>query len=200
MTDVPGSKLDRRRAARSQTLPLDATTEMRVKLTGLTRDSEKITALAGVFTVTAADKMLRVRVRPNPAANSRPPDAPERVKSDGVTATLKRVQKKDDTWEVEVEVTYPPNQPVFESFQGEWWLRDNRLTVRVAAGQGVRDRRLRDPDAGQPPPAAGVSPVQGGRREGPRRPDGEGVGIVYETPSPLAEVKVPFELKDIPLP
>ena len=31
-------------------------------------------------------------------------------------------------------------------------------------------------------------------------PTVKGWSIVYETPAPLADVKVPFELKDIPLP
>ena len=31
-------------------------------------------------------------------------------------------------------------------------------------------------------------------------PTAKGWTIVYETPAPLVEVKVPFELKDIPLP
>ena len=38
---------------------------------------------------------------------------------------------------------YPPGQPVFESFQGEWWLRD-------AETASVRDHfRVEDEDGGR---------------------------------------------------
>ena len=142
VTDVPGSKITADGGS-AQILPLDATSEMKVKLTGLTRDSDRITALAGVFTVTAAEKLLTF------AFAAPGGKLPAEQKEAGVAASLVRVQKKDDTWEIAVDVTYPPNQPVFESFQGEWWLRDNKLTLRDPKGKTfvIDDYEIPQPDS-----------------------------------------------------
>ena len=193
VTDVPGSKIVAE-AGSTRVLPTDATSEMKVKLTGLTRDSEKITALAGVFSVTAADKLLEF------AFEAPGGKLPTQQTQDRVTAALKRVQKRDDTWEVAVEVTYPEGQPVFESFQGEWWLRDNRLTVRSPQGKSfvIDDYEIPTPD--NPRPLVVVHRFKEDAAKGLGNPTAKGWSIVYETPSPLTEVKVPFELKDIPLP
>jgi hypothetical protein len=191
-TDVPGSKIEAD-ASSTQALPLDATFEMKVKLSGLTRDSEKIKLLSGVFTVTAADKLLAFAFKSDGKI-------PVEQKQDGVSAVLKRVQKKDDTWEVEVEVMYPPNQPAFESFQGEWWLRDNRLIVHSPGGKSfvIDDYEVPMPD--NPRPLRAIYRFKENPKTGLGNPTQKGWSIVYETPSPLADVKVPFELKDIPLP
>jgi hypothetical protein len=194
VTDVPGSKLSAE-VGGAQVLPLDSTSEMRVKINGLTRDSEKITTLAGVFTATGAEKLLAFSFEAPggklPALQKDPT---------GVTASLKRVQKKDDTWEVAVEVNYPPGQPVFESFQGEWWLRDNRLTVRSPEGKSfvIDDFEIPMPDS--PQPLKAVYRFKEDAAKGLGNPTKQGWSIIYETPSPLVEVKIPFELKDIPLP
>jgi hypothetical protein len=197
-TDVPGSTITIEGGS-TQILPLDATSEMKVKLFGLTRDSEKIKTLSGVFTVTAADKMLAFTfAEPGkfPAAGVLPAED----KNAGVSATLRRVQKKDDTWEVEVEVTYPPGQPTFESFQGEWWLRDNRLVVHSPQGKTfvIDDYEIPSPD--NPRPLRAVYRFKENPQTGLGNPTQPKWSIVYEAPSPLADAKVPFELKDIPLP
>ena len=193
VTDVPGSKITAE-AGGGVVLPLDATSELRVRLSGLTRDSDRITALAGAFTVTAAEKMLTF------AFAAPGGKLPAEQKQGDVTAALKRVQKKDDTWEIAVDVTYPPNQPVFESFQGEWWLRDNKLTVRSPAGKTfvIDDYEIPMPDS--PRPLRVVHRFKEDAVKGLGDPTAKGWTIVYETPAPLVEVKVPFELKDIPLP
>jgi hypothetical protein len=143
--------------------------------------------------VTAADKMLAF-------AFDSDGKLPIEQKQDGVTAVLKRLQKKDDTWEAEVEVTYPPNQPIFESFQGEWWLRDNRLIVRAPGGKSfvIDDYEVPMPD--NPRPLRVIHRFKEDKAKGLTDPTQKGWSIVYETPAPLADVKVPFELKDIPLP
>jgi len=193
---VPGSKITAEEGG-TQILPLDATSEMSVKFTGFTRDSEKITTLAGVFSVTAADRMLTFTFDPTgklPAAGA----LPQGEKNPGVTASLKRVQKKGDSWEVAVEVTYPPNQPEFESNQAEWWLRDNRLTVLAPNGKAfvIEDYEIPSPYN----PLVAVYRFKEDANKGLGNPTAVGWKIVYETPAPLADVKVPFELKDIPLP
>lgn len=192
VTDAAGSKVAAD-ASGTQVLPLDATSEMKVRLSGLTRDSGRITTLAGSFTVTAADKLLAF-------AFDSSGKLPAEQKDGGVTAVLKRVQKKDDTWEVEVEVTYPPNQPAFESFQGEWWLRDNRLVVRSPGGKSfvIGDYEVPTPDS--PRPLRAIYRFKEDPKSGLGNPTAKGWSIVYETPSPLVETTVSFELKDVPLP
>jgi hypothetical protein len=191
-TDAAGSKVTAD-AGDTQLHPLDSTSEMKVRLSGLTHASGRVTELAGSFTVTAAEKMLAF-------AFDSSGKLPAEQMQGGVTAALKRVQKKDDVWEVEVEATYPPKQPAFESFQGEWWLRDNRLVVRSPGGKSfvIGDYEVPSPDSARPlraiyrfkeNPAAGLG-----------NPTGKGWSIVYETPAPLVETSVPFTLKDIPLP
>lgn len=193
VVDVPGSKI----AAESggtQVLPSDATSEMRVKLTGLTRDSEKLTTLAGTFTVTAAERLLEFAYDGNSKL-------PVSDRKDGVSTTLKRIEKRDDTWEIAVEVLYPEGQPAFESFQGEWWLRDNRLTlVHTPTGKKfvIDDYEIPSPDTARP--LVVVHRFKEDMAKGLTAPTAAGWKVVYETPSPLAEVKIPFELTDIILP
>jgi hypothetical protein len=191
-TDAIGSKVTAD-AGGTQILPLGATSDMKVRLSGLTRDSGRVTALAGSFTVTAADKLLAF-------AFDSSGKLPAEQKEGDVTAILKRAQKKDDTWELEVEVAYPPNQPAFESFQGEWWLRDNRLVVRSPAGKSfvIGDYEVPAPDS--PRPLRAIYRFKEDAKAGLGNPTAKGWSVVYETPSPLVETTVPFELKDIPLP
>ncbi len=191
--DVPGSKLVADGGG-SQVLPSDATSEMRVRVTGLTRDSERIKSLAGVFTVTAAEKMLAFDLA---APAGKLPDA---KKIEGVTAALKRLEKKGNTWEVVVDVLYPEGLPHFESFQGEWWLRDNRLLLLGPGGKTfvLDDYEFPSPDS--PRPLRVIYRFKEDAAKGIGNPTGAGWSFVYETPAPLSEVKVPFELKDIPLP
>lgn len=191
--DVPGTKLTADGGG-SQVLPSDATSEMRVRVTGLIRDSERIKSLAGVFTVTAAEKMLAFDFA---APDGKLPDA---KKLDDVTAALKRVQKKGDTWEVAVDVLYPEGQPHFESFQGEWWMRDNRMLLLGPGGKTfvLSDYESLSPD--NPRPLRVIYRFKEDAAKGIGNPTAPGWSFVYETPAPLHEVKVPFELKDIPLP
>ncbi len=192
VTDTAGSTIAVE-AGGTQILPLNATSDMRVRLSGLTRASTRITTLSGSFTVTAADRLLAF-------AFDSSAKLPTMQTEDRVTASLRRVQKKDDTWEVEVEALYPPRQPVFESFQGEWWLRDNRLIVRSPDGKSfvIDDYEVPSPDNARPLRA--VYRFKENPKSGLTNPTAKGWSIVYETPSPLVETAIPFELKEIPLP
>lgn len=178
----------------SPVLPEHATAEMKVRLDGVPRKAERVTALAGEFTATCAEKLLTFTFEV-PAGK-----LPDAQKQEGVSAALKRVQKKGDTWEVVVEVNYPPGQPTFESFQGDWWLRDNRLRVRSPDGRlaPVGDYEIPAPDRATPLVVIHRFKEDAAGGFGP--PTGKGWALVYETPAPLAEVVVPFELADVPLP
>jgi hypothetical protein len=198
VADVPGSKPSAT-GGRTQTLPVDATAELKVQLNGLTRASDRITALGGTFTVTAAERMLAFAFDPtaNLPANGTLPAGPAEP---GVTAVLKRVQKKGDIWEIAIDVSYPERQPVFESFQGEWWLRDNRMILRSADGKTnvIEDCEIPSPDSARP--LRVIYRFKEDAAKGLGNPTAKGSTIIYETPAPLVEFKVPFELKEIPLP
>lgn len=192
VTDASGAKITVEGGS-SQVLPTNATSEMRVRLSGLPRKSDRITSLAGEFTVTAADKMLAFAFE---APDGKLPDAQKR---DNVSATLRRLQKKNDAWTVEVEVTYPKGQPVFQSHEGEWWLRDNRMQLVSPKGEAVTLDDYEIPTPGGNPLVV-IHRFKEDAKAGFGDPTVKGWKIVYETPSPLVEVKVPFELKGLPLP
>lgn len=169
-----------------------ATHPATVRLNGLTRESKKVALMAGSFTVTASDKMLSFRF-PDLTAK-----APVTLPPQGnVAAVLRRFEKDENTWEAEVELTYPPTIPEFESF--ETWTTENRL-------------RLVSPDGSKsyPPDSHAINAV--GRKvtatyyfkEDPQKglvnPASKGWSLAYDAPSTPIEFRVPFELKDIPLP
>ncbi len=181
-------------AGGGQVLPTNATSELRVRLAGITRKTDRIAKLSGEFHAVVADKLLAF------AFDAPGGKLPEPQKQDNVTAKLKRLQKKGKDWEVVIEVTYPPGQPVFESFQGEWWLRDNRLLLRSPDGKVTAIDDYEIPTPGQTAPLVVIHRYTEDATKGLGDPTAKGWSLVYETPSPLAEVRVPFELKNIPLP
>ncbi|MBY0458223.1 MAG: hypothetical protein K2V38_12860, partial [Gemmataceae bacterium] len=175
-------------------LPANATSDMKVRLSGVPRKSARLTTLAGEFRVTAAEKLVTF------AFESPGGKLPDVQKVAGVSARMKQLQKKTDTWEAVVEVTYPPGQPTFESFQGEWWLRDNRLSIRSPEGKTVALDDYEIPAPAESSPLVVIHRFKENAAAGIGNPTAKGWSLVYETPAPLVEVTVPFELKDIPLP
>lgn len=178
----------RAEAGTSRHYPAAALTDLRVRVDGLTRDSRQIATLAGEFRATASPKLLTIPFQ-NLAAKS------ETRAADGVKAVLKSFKLVGGMWEAELELTYPENQPAWESFEEQKWLRDNRL-------------RLVAPDATPYEPdnddvtASGrvVTAVYRYKLLQRQNPLAKGWSLVAETPAPLVEVTVPFTLKDIPLP
>lgn len=177
---------------------------MTVRIGGLTRAARKVAVLAGDFGVTAAPEMLPFRFADLTAkgAGVLPSAVAVRYK-DQVAASLKRFafDKDTNTWEAEVEATYPAGMPHFDSFESEWWLSENRL-------------RLLAPNNGPAylPESPEFDVRDGGRRvvavyrfkadalKGLSAAALNGWALEYVTPAPLVEFRVPFELKDIPLP
>ena len=164
-----------------------------VRITGLTRESRSIAVLAGTYTVTAGEKMLAFRF--DDLSAKLPATVPPQA---NVTASLRRFEKDEAVWEAEVELTYPAGQPRFESFEETAWLSQNRM-------------QLVPPGGGAAFAPADHQVLEAGRRvvvvyrfkedaaKGLANPKGKGWSLVYETPAPLVEFDVPFELKDIPL-
>lgn len=190
-TDANGVKLDVSGGG-GEILPSDSTSELRVRLSGLTRGSERIKSLAGEFKVVAAEQLVALDFD----ASAKLPAKDERA---GLSAVLKRFEKKDDVWEVAIEVTYPQGQPTFQSFQSEWWLRDNQLVLRDPNGKAhvLSDYEAPSPDFR---PLTVVYRFKEDKAAGLVNPTAKGWRAIYETPSSLREVRVPFELKDIPIP
>ena len=173
--------------ARSQ--PTGATHALPVRLGGLTRDSKKVSVLAGHYTVIAADKMLAFSF-PDLTAKL-PITLPTK---DGVTATLKRIEKDEKTWEIEIELKYPPGGPQFESFEADAWLSEN--TLRLVSPDVSKTFR---PDDYEARGNVLIYRFKEDAAKGLANPAAKGWSVVYETPAPLVEFQVPFELHDIPL-
>ncbi len=157
-----------------------------VRIAGVPREARKLTRLAGTFTVTASERMLPFAFD----LGGKPPTIPP--PREGVTATLRRFEKADDRWEAELELTYPPGQPQFESFES--WVTENR--ARLVAPDKAKSLDPSDYDI----PEQGRRVVAVYRFPGSALANPKGWSLVYETPAPLVEFPVRFELTDIPLP
>lgn len=175
--------------AGSRHYPTGSLTDLKLRITGLTRESKQIATLAGEFRATAAEKLLAVPFK-NLTAKY-----PIVQKADGVSVVLRSFEKVAGLWEAHLELTYPEGHPGFESFEEQKWLRDTRL-------------RLIDPKAAVFEPdnddvnAAGrnVAATYRFKLLAAANPLQPGWTLVCDTPAPLTEVKVPFVLKNIPLP
>ncbi|HUR53484.1 MAG TPA: hypothetical protein VMZ71_05110 [Gemmataceae bacterium] len=174
---------------KGRSAPTGATHALPVRLGGLTRESRKIAVLAGHYSVIAADRMLAFSFDTLTAKLPVTPPA-----QDGVTAILKRIEKDEKTWEVEIELKYPPGGPEFESFEADAWLSEN--TLRLVSPDKSKTFR---PDDYEARGHTLIYRFKEDAAKGLTNPAAKGWSIVYETPAPLKEFQVPFELKDIPL-
>lgn len=191
-TDDRGTQLGTQPTS-TRTQPTGAVYSSTVRLTGLTREAKRIGVLEGQFTVTASAKMLAFTF-PDLTKGKTPVALPPQEK---VAATLKRVEKDEKTWEFELELTYPPDIPPFESFES--WTAENRARL-VSPGGG----RSFAPDDYQiqtvGPKVLAVYRFKEDVAKGLVNPAGKGWSLAYTAPTPPVEFAVPFELKDIPLP
>ncbi len=165
-----------------------------VRIENVPRSATKLARVEGTFTVTAAERMLAFAFDDLTATATA-----ERTQA-GVTARLKPLRKVENVWEAEVELKYPADRPVFESFEAFVWATRNKARLIAPGGAFVLDA---DPDPDFPENPGRVSIVYrftenpakklvlGDRREWK---------LVYLTPAPLAEYAVPFVLTDVPLP
>ena len=165
-----------------------------VRVENVPRAATKLTRVEGTFTVTAAERMLAFAFDDLTSPNTL------ELTQAGVTARLKPLRKVENVWEAEVELKYPADRPVFESFEAFVWATRNKARLIAPGGAFVLDA---DPDPDFPENPGRVSIVYrftenpakklvlGDRREWK---------LVYLTPAPLAEYAVPFVLTDVPLP
>jgi hypothetical protein len=172
--------------------PAGSSITTKVRLAGLPRRASKIDVVAGEFRAVAAARLLAFKFDDVTAK------APATRREDRVSATLKPLSfdESTGTWDSELVLEYPTGGPVFESFEEQKWLRDNRA-------------RLVSPD-GKPHNPDSEEVVIGAAKDRLRvtatyrfkgvNPRAKGWSLVYEAPSPLVEVVVPFKLENIPVP
>lgn len=159
-------------------------TLLQVRLEGITRESKQIALLKGSYRVTAAEEMLRyqfIDLGKLPTTSTQ----------NGVGVTVKRIAKEGSFWNVEIDLKYPPDGPVFESFE-TYWLSRNRIALISPDGKKITTSneeidgtslRYRFKETAEFKPA-----------------DLKGWKLEYETTGAMREVRVNFELKGIPLP
>jgi hypothetical protein len=115
---------------------------------------------------------------------------------ESVTPVLKRFAKDENTWEAELELTYPPTVPAFESFES--WTTENRARLVSPEGKSFTPNEYATSAVG-----AKVSATYYFKEDpakGLVSPTAKGWALVYDAPTTPIEFPVPFELKDIPLP
>jgi hypothetical protein len=173
---------------KAMTAPTGCLFTTTVRIEGVPRSATKLTRVAGRFDVTASPAMLPFVFEnlagPFPVVGKPPPGSDPRV-----SAVLKRFEPVSDLWEAEIDVTYPKG-PEFESFES--WVTENRARLVSPGNQPLASA---DHEHG-----ASNSRVNGVYRFKVRPGDRKGWSLVYETPAPLVEFPVTFDLKDIPLP
>lgn len=178
--------------AGTRSQPTGATHAATVRLGGVTREAKRVALLEGQFRVTASDKMLAFKfddLTKGQAAVALPP-------KEKVTATLRRVEKDEKTWEFALDLAYPPDLPAFESFES--WTAENRVRLVSPANKVFATADYEIQSSGSR--VAAVYRFKEDAKAGLTNPASAGWALVYDAPSPPAEFTVPFELKDIPLP
>lgn len=165
-----------------------------VRIAGVPRAATKLTRVAGEFTVTAAEKMQAVTF------DDLTSTATVEQSQAGVTVRVKPLRKVEDAWEAEIDLKYPADHPVFESFEAYVWATRNRARLIAPGGAAAFDA---DPDPDFPDRPGRVTAVYRFTETKAKKPD---LGtrrewkLVYETPTPLLEYPVRFVLTDVPLP
>lgn len=154
-----------------------------VRLTGVPRSATTLTRLAGTFTVTAAERMLPF-VFDNLTTT-------ETKELEGITVTLHPARRISDLWEFRVELTYPPSDIVFESFES--WVTENRLRLTGPQGRTAMPTDFDVPEQGRRVVAVYRFPAV-------TVANPKDWTATYETPSALVEYPIAFDLKSIPLP
>ena len=169
-----------------------------VRLLNVTRKAQTIAELAGDFTITASERLLPFRFAN--LGGKLPVDGtlPMGVKADGVKAVLadwSAIRINDAPfWEATVHLSYPEGMPVFQSF--ETWLGENKIRLVTPQGVAIAPDQIEEPL----PAREMTMAYRFSAAKLPGKPVGAGWSLVYDTPAPLTEFKVPFSLKQVPLP
>ncbi len=169
--------------------PPAAAATLTSRLRGLTRAATALAELDGEFTATAAQRLLSVTFT---ELFVKQPVTKTEV---GVVVRWHGLRHNDALrrWEATVEMTYPPDHPHFDSFEESKWLRD--VHAQLVSPQGVTIKSDQDEVY-----AAGRQVQAVFRWAGDVPPQAKGWSVVCVVPSPLREYRVPFRLRNVPLP
>lgn len=159
-------------------------TSAKVRLEGIKRESKQIAVLTGSYRVTAAEEKLRYSfddLGKFPVAMNR----------SGVGVNVRSFAKVGTFWIADIDLSYPPDGPVFESFENSWLSR-NQLTLVTPDG------KKHTTTEGE---INGYSIQYRFKETDDFKPGNlKGWKLEYETTGAMREVDVKFELKGIPLP
>lgn len=158
---------------------------IKVRLEGVTRDSRQIALLSGNLRITAAEEMLRFTFDDLGKF-------PIAMKRNGVGVAVTRVAKDGTYWIADVDLTYPADGPIFESFESNWLSR-NRIVL--VSPTGARFTPIDEEING---PAIRYR----FKESDDFKPNGnlKGWKLEYESIGAMREAPVRFELKGIALP
>lgn len=144
--------------------------------------------IKGSLSVLGARQMLLFSINA-PATGSK-------AAQQGVELILSQVKIAKELWTVEVTLNYPANGPRFDSFES--WLLKNKIYLLS------RDGKVRLLARDQPEVLTQTSNHAVIRYYFPDKAlwgtQPENWKVVYFTPGPIAELTVPFEFRDVPLP
>ena len=162
-----------------------------LRIPNVPRSATKLTQLSGSFQVTAAEKMLSFRFTDLLTVT------PQTQDQSGVKVTLLPIKKVTGRWDVPLELTYPPTKIEFESYESALWLTENRLQLVNPTGQTYAPI---NENTRESPTKAFVTYRYPDTAKGPPLGDRKGWSVLYDTPSPLVEFLVNFDLRDVTLP
>jgi hypothetical protein len=169
-------------------------TLIELRLPAPARSVKQLGLLKGSMTLVGSSKMLTFEF--DTLAEEKAAKESKRTK-EGVAVKLSRIDLAADHWTVEVTLDYPAGGPKFESFQS--WVVNNQMYLKKAVGEG------------QFPNNGSWSTISLGSRRavleyhfidkgGRKRGKPSDWKVVYRTPSPMVELPIAFEFKDLPLP
>lgn len=179
ITDDAGNKFTAGSAG-ARVFTSGATSVLLVRPLGLKRTSKTLN-VAGSVLMTIADELLTFEF-----TSAGKPIGESTQK--GVKTTIAKTGNESAHWYVEIEMTYPSTSAVWESYE-IYWTRNNRLRLLPPNAEPIKpddveygDRSIRY-----------LFKNRAGKVGGDWKID-------YQTPGPMRELRIPFELKGIELP
>jgi hypothetical protein len=169
-------------------------TVVELRLPAPARSVKQLGLLKGGMTLVGSSKMLTFEF--DTLAKEKMAKESKRTQ-DGVTVRLSKLDLAADHWTVQVTLDYPVGGPKFESFQS--WVVNNQIYLKKTDGKG------------QFPNNGSWSTISLGSRKavleyhfidkgGKKRGKPSDWKVVYRTPSPMMELPIPFEFRDLTLP
>ena len=153
-----------------------------VRLRGIPRAASRLTLVEGELGVTAAPGYVTINV----------PAFGVEVERSGVGVTVSPPTRSGSRVEVVLTLATPPSAVTFESFEAG--VRLSRASLRLVSPTGERFAPINfdDEESGDSARITYRFPAA--------LPVGPGWAAVVTTPAPLEEYRVPFTLRDVPLP